>query len=172
MKYLIYFLLAVALIAVPVSAAEVSEPLVTETAPLDDDGEYPALYAVDSPFSGGYYFVADCILGTELKFYVPVEWAYDRFAVNDIGSLVNMSNSTCYVYCPDFPDYTFSASRFGTFVYRGDGYNSADLALTNVTDTNLELLQDEAVRLSDSNVLFGILCVLFLFFGFYIIRRR
>lgn len=168
MRYVVCFALVITLLVLPVFAADAT----TATTPIEDTGEYPALYAADGGFTGGYYFVADCILGTGLKFYVPADYAYDCFTIDSTGSMVNMTNSTCYVYCPSFPDYTFSASRFGTFYYRGDGYNSSDLALTNVTDTNMELLLDEAVRPSDSQLLTFLCFLLFAFLALFLIHRR
>lgn len=176
MKYLIYFVLAVALVAVPVSAAEIDStvpaPTVADDVITNIPDELPMPLLIAGDLSGGYYFVADTSLGNGMKFYVPIEWAHDAFALDSSGALVNMSTDTCYIYCPELSTYTFSASRFGTFTFRATNYNTTDLEITNITDTNIEFMQDEAVHISDSNILLGILCVLFLFFGFSIIRRR
>lgn len=176
MKYVIYVLLVVALISVPVFASELDStdpaPTVADDVITNIPDELPVPLLISGDLSGGYYFVCDTSLGNQMKFYVPIEWAHDVFAVDSSGALVNMSTDTCYLYCPELSTYTFSASRFGTFTFRATNYNTTDLEITNITDTNIEFMQDESVHISDSNVLLGILCVLFLFFGFYIIRRR
>lgn len=100
-----------------------------------------AVYSA-SALSGGYYFEADCALGRGLKFYVPVDFAVASFATDSQG-LVNMTNSTVYALCPDYPDYTFTCSRFGHFTYRrpyGSNYQTYDLDITNIVDTNLSLI--------------------------------
>ena len=176
MKYLITFVVAVALFAVPVSAAELDAtepvPTVADDVITNIPDELPVPLLISGDLSGGYYFVCDTSLGNQMKFYVPVEWAHDAFAVDSSGALVNMSTNTCYIYCPELSTYTFSAARFGTFTFRATNYNTTDLEITNITDTNIEFMDDEAVHISDSNVLLGILFVLFLFLGLYIVRRR
>lgn len=128
--------------------------------------------AVSGTLAGGYYFVADCALGTGVKFYVPLEWAHDVFTLDRSGALVNLSNSTCYAYSPAFPDYTISCSRFGTFTYRASNYNTADLNITNISDTNIELLEDESRLPSDSDVLLLIAALIFVFGGCGVLIRR
>lgn len=170
------------LLAVPVAAAEVNGDAVldvTDPADVTDVPEEVGTTGDDtSPFSagdvlsGGYYFVCDCDLGYDIKFYVPVEWAHDVFALDRSGALVNMSTSTCYAYCPSYPDVTFSCSRFGTFTYRSSNYTTTDLMVTEVSDTNLDFLDDEGIHLSDSKVLVLIAAMIFLFGAFFLIRRR
>ena len=87
-----------------------SDPVVL----AENEKDVSALTVSDS-LTGGYYFVCDCALGSDIKFYVPLEWAHNVFTFNDEGSPVNMSQSTCYAYCPAFPSYTFSCTRFSTF---------------------------------------------------------
>lgn len=159
--------------AVPASASEVTEtvPVSTEAVTVSSEFE-PVTFSVNGGLSGGYYFVCSCALGNDLKFYVPLEWAHDAFSLDDSGAPVNMSNTTCYAYCPDYPDYTFSCSRFNTFTYRSDGYSTSDLNITQVMDSNIFFMEDEGYRLSDSDLLFVIACLLFLILVCPMILRR
>lgn len=196
MKELFFLALSLAVLALPVSAANVdgsdvdgttavSDPAAvtdpsdsgTEADPSENpveaasDPADPVALADDSGLAGGYYFVCDCVLGYDMKFYVPLEWAHDVFTLDGSGAPVNLSTSTCYAYCPDYPDYTFSASRFGNFTYRASNYNTSDLQITKISETNISFLEDEAKRLSDSEVLFAIACMIMLFGGVGLIRR-
>lgn len=136
----------------------------------DPEGSEDAIVlALSGGLAGGYYFTADCALGSGLTFYVPFEWAYDVFTLDSSGAPVNLSNNTCYAYCPDYPDYTFSCSRFGTFVYRATNYNTTDLVITNITDTNMSFMEGNGVGLSDqeaqllTNVLIFIVAAILIF---------
>lgn len=196
MKELLFLALAMAVLAFPVNATEVdggsvdgtaavSDPTTvtdssdsgSETDPSEDpveaasDPADPVALASDSGLAGGYYFVCDCVLGYDLKFYVPLEWAHDVFTLDSSGAPVNMSTSTCYAYCPDYPDYTFSASRFGKFTYRATNYSTTDLDITKISDNNISFLEDEVKRLSDSEILFVIACMIFVFGGVALLRR-
>lgn len=138
------------------SAATPSSVAAETTVPAQELAEDAAVLAVSDPFSGGYWFVCDCALGSDLKFYVPADWACDMFALDSSGAPVNMSNTTVYAYCDQFPDYTFSCSRFGKFTYRtSNNYNSADLNITEISDTNIDFLENNSYRLSDYD-----LCIL------------
>lgn len=127
---------------------------------------------IDGDLTGGYYFVCDCTFGDDIKFYVPVEWAHDAFSIDSSGALVNLSTSTCYAYCPNYPDYTFYCSRLNTFVYRRDSSTIYDLEVTKVTDTNMSLLQDSSVYLSDKEINLLGAALLFVACALIIIRRR
>lgn len=159
--------------AVPASASEVTEtvPVTTEAVTAASEFE-PVTFSVDGGLSGGYYFVCSCALGDDVKFYIPLEWAHDAFSLDDSGAPVNMSSNTCYAYCPQFPDYTFSCSRFNTFTYRADGYSTSDLNISDISDTNISFMADESYRLSDSDLLFVIACLLFLILVCPMILRR
>lgn len=198
MKHELFFLVLFAfLLVISVSAADLSEDDVNGTvtvataAPSSDptDSSVETLVSettgevtqdetginaldIDGSLAGGYYFLCDCSLGHDLKFYVPFEWAYDVFTFDSSGAPVNLSNSTCYAYCPDYPDYTFSCSRFGTFTYRSSNYSSEDLEITNISDTNITFLEDESRRLSESDILILIAGMVFLFgVAAFILRR-
>lgn len=136
MRYVLICILLLCLLAVPVLAA----------------GE----------LAGGYYFVADSALGNGLRFYVPAEFASGSLTYDSSGYLFNLTTSSIYLYCPDYPDYTIYAPRFSGFQYRtsnSSGYTNVDLKVANVTDTNVELLQDDPVLLPDLQVLLIMLFV-------------
>lgn len=146
-------------------------PLETTVASEEVEAGVDAL-AGDGALAGGYYFVADCALGYDLKFYVPLEWAHDVFTLDSSGAPVNLSNSTCYAYCPDYPDYTISCSRFGTFTYRATNYNTTDLEITEISETNISFLEDEMQRLSEYDLLLLIAGLIFIFGACGILLRR
>lgn len=129
---------------VPLAPVDPSDP-----EPVEEVSQDPAALAGSDLFDGGYWFVCDCALGSDLIFYVPVDWADGQFTLSSSGAPVNMSNNTVYAFCPSFPDYTFSASRFGTFTYRSSSYNSQDLNISKISDTNIDFLDDGSKRLSD-----------------------
>lgn len=189
MKNFLFIILCVAALAVPVHAApdEGVVDAIVATDPADPvDPEAPlastavsetmeegaAPFAVSGSLAGGYYFVCDCALGSDLKFYVPLEWAHDVFTLDRSGAPVNLSNTTCNAYCPTYPDYTFSCSRFGTFTYRASNYNTTDLLITNISDTNIEFLDDETLLPSDTSLLLLIAALIFVFGACGILIRR
>lgn len=184
MKNVILIFLFMAAMAIPVSAAPVE--VVTDADSLVDPEAHSetlsfsaeiqtgiAPLAVSDSLAGGYYFVCDCALGNDVKFYVPLEWSHDVFTLNSSGAPVNLSNTTCYAFCLAFPDYTFSCSRFGTFTYRASNYNTTDLRITNISDTNIEFLEDDTQLPSDSDMLLLIAALIFVFGSCgFILRRR
>ena len=175
-------LLLVFSLASPVYAAEVvpdeTVPASSESVPVETEsvGQIqlgdPALYSVTGSLSGGYYFDCNCSLGSNLRFYVPVEWSRDTFALDSSGAPVNMSNSTVYAYCPVFPEYTFSASRFNAFTYRGDGVQAKDLVITSVTDSNIHFLKDTVLYPGVQELLIMAVCLLLILFLQPIFFRR
>lgn len=133
MKRIIPLLIAVffsiPLLPVCVFATEVTPPeteAVTEAAPqaLEDD-DFDIHFARLNVSSS---------LG-ELTLIFP-EGVSSSALVLDGQFLRNMSNSTVYLYCPQFPDYTFSASRFDTVGYRPNngGYQTVELIVESVED--------------------------------------
>lgn len=106
--------------------------------------------------AGGYYFVADTALGNGLRFYVPADFASGSLTYDSSGYLFNLTSSSIYLYCPDYPDYTIYAPRFSGFQYRpasGSGYTYVDLNVHDISDTNVELLQEDPALLPDTKVL-------------------
>lgn len=189
MKNFLFLILCVAALAMPVHAAPdegVVDGNVVSDAVAELDPETPlestpfsvaveeeaTPLAVSGSLAGGYYFVADCALGSDVKFYVPLEWAHDAFTLDLSGDLVNLSNSTCYAFAPAFPDYTIQCSRFGTFTYRATNYNTSDLQITNISDTNIGFLEDTTYRPSDSDLLHVIAFLVFMFGSLFILIRR
>lgn len=189
MKNFLLLFMLVAALALPVSAApvggEINGSVVSDgAAALDQEAimestvspvaveEEAAPFAVSGSLAGGYYFVADCALGSNVTFYVPLEWAHDVFTLDRSGAPVNLSNSTCYAYAPAFPDYTIQCSRFGTFTYRSSNYNTSELVITNISDTNIEFLEDTTQRLSYSDLLLLIAALIFVLGAASILIRR
>lgn len=124
---------------------------------------------------GGYYFVADSALGSGKKFYIPADFSDGSLTYNDSGYLFNLTSSTIYLYCPDYPDYTITASRFSTFQYRQgtSGYQYTDLQLRNISDTNVEIYDsDPTILPADSKLQLLIVCLLVVIVGVLVILRR
>ena len=164
------------------ASSDVSDELVGDLAGLAsdqlDDGD-PSVRAISpSSISGGYFFVADCALGSDLLFYVPADFAVNCFATSN-GDLVNMTNSTVYALCVKYPSYSVYASRFGGFVYRVNTsgyYDTLDLKITEIKDTNLTLLSsDPPVSLSPSAysvILISVLLIFGCLVCFFVSHRR
>lgn len=75
-----------------------------------------------------------CQLG-DITLYLP--YGLDAGAVLLEGdALLNMTDSTVYLYCPEFPDYVFSASRFGAFSYRDSQASSYQTVQLIVSDSH------------------------------------
>lgn len=56
--------------------------------------------------------------------------------------LYNVSGNTIYLYCPQYPDYSFSAARFSPVTYRVSNYSSTELTVGAIGDSS------QAVHLS------------------------
>lgn len=130
--------------------------------------------ATAADLQGGYYFVADCSLGTGVKFYVPADYATGSLTYDSSGHLFNLTASSIYLYCPDYPGYTIYAPRFSGFQYRtGSGYDYAALNVANVTETNVQILDaDPGKSLVTSEVLMIIVVLLLVLIGCFVILRR
>lgn len=126
--------------------------------------------------AGGYYITGDSAMGQDLTFYVPADFASGSLTYDSSGNLFNLTNSSIYLYCPDYPEYTIYAARFSGFQYRqssGAGYQYQDLKLRNVSAANVEILEDSPTRtFSDNTLLYVILVVLIIFVGAYAILPR
>lgn len=85
----------------------------------------------DRGFSDLASWHLDTNLGS-LTLYCPIGVNSNGIVVID-NSLVNLTNSTVYFYSPQFPDYTFSASRFSPVYYRSDNYGSQRLVSSSVS---------------------------------------
>lgn len=96
----------------------------------------PVVQAIDSgDLEGLVYYDVNSSLG-EIRLYLPLGMDKNTLQLVD-GQLVNTTNSTVYPYCPDYPDYTFSASRWSSVQYRtsGTSYNTVDLTGVSFQDT-------------------------------------
>ena len=126
--------------------------------------------------AGGYYITGDSAMGKGLTFYVPADYAAGSFTYDENGCLFNLTSSTIYLYCPDYPEYTITASRFSGFQYRqasGAGYQYQDLNLKNVSATNVEIMEDSpSLALSLDKILIMILAVCIIGVGAYVVLRR
>ena len=135
-----------------------------------------ALPALAADLQGGYYFVADSSLGSGLKFYVPSDFANGSLTYDSSGYLFNLTASSVYLYCPDYPDYSIYAPRFSGFQYRsgtGSGYTYLDLNATNITDTNLQIFEADPGRsLGSSELLLLVAILLIVLIGCIVIVRR
>lgn len=137
-----------------------------------------SLPVLAAELAGGYYFVADCVFGNQLKFYVSSDYVPGSLTYDDQGYLFNLSDSNIYLYCPDYPDASIYAQRFQRFKYKADsssGFinNMVDLQLHNVTDSNIDILVESPAFMSSvKQLLTLILCVCLSGFGSFIIFRR
>ena len=127
----------------------------------------PVLLAVPvlgADLAGGYYVTGDSAIGSGLTFYVPADFAQGSLTYDSSGNLFNLTNSSIYLYCPDYPDYTIYAPRFSVFQYRqssGAGYQYQDLNLRSITDSNVEILvEDPGMSPGTTSLLVMILSVL------------
>lgn len=97
----------------------------------DDSGAVVlAAGAEESDLSRLAYLDISCNLGN-LRLYLPYGTDLSAVTVSD-SRIYNLTSGTLYLYCPDYPDYTFYASRFSTLQYRtgsGSSYND----ITGVT---------------------------------------
>ncbi len=133
--------------------------------------------ALGAELQGGYYLTGDSAMGSGLTFYVPADYAEGSLTYDSSGNLFNLTSSSIYLYCPDYPGYTIYAPRFSGFQYRassGTGYQYEDLMLHNISATNVQIFtSDPGYQLPDYQ-LFLILVGLVLAFGlaFIIVPRR
>lgn len=126
--------------------------------------------------AGGYYITGDSALGDGLTFYIPASFVSGSLTYDENGYLFNLTSSSIYLYCPDYPDYTIYASRFSGFQYRTDsnyGTTYQDLNLTNVTAANVEILEESPkLPISQDKLLYMILSVMIIGVGAFVILRR
>lgn len=126
--------------------------------------------------AGGYFVTGDSAMGNGLTFYVPSDYAQGSLTYDSSGNLFNLTSSSIYLYCPDYPDYTIYAPRFSGFQYRqssGSGYTYQDLNLRSITDTNVEILDDSpALALGSDKILVMILAVCIIGVAAFVLLRR
>lgn len=130
--------------------------------------EEPSPLAAVSGVSGGYYFVADCALGSSVKFWVPADFASGSIAF-DGNNLINMTNSSIYLL-PDsgLASYTIYAPRFSHFQYRRDNTSGySDLSIRSVSDSNIDFLEDTPQAVPDA--VFWMVLISVVILGFLIL---
>lgn len=114
LQLLLAVLISIVVIALPVMAADASSGTeVPEEAQSLDKNDIPVSYAV---------ITVETHMG-ELDLILPEGVGKDALVL-DGDRLRNFTSGTLYVHCPQFPDYTFSASRFGVLTYREQGVGS------------------------------------------------
>ena len=114
LQLLFAVLTSIVVIALPVMAADASSGTeVPEEAQSLDKSDIPVSYAV---------ITAETHMG-ELDLILPEGVGKDALVL-DGDRLRNFTSGTLYVHCPQFPDYTFSASRFGVLTYREQNVGS------------------------------------------------
>lgn len=132
--------------------------------------------ALGAELAGGYYITGDSALGNGLTFYIPANYVSGSLTYDENGYLFNLTSSSIYLYCPDYPDYTIYASRFSGFQYRTDsnyGTTYLDLNLTNITAANVEILEESPeLPISQDKLLYMILAVMIIGVGAFVILRR
>ena len=117
-----------------VSAAPATDPSTSESTPPSGD---VSLLAVDlSIVDSGYYatWSVSCQLG-DIHLSLPESFPSSSLVLSG-GRLINMTDSTLYLYCSEFPSYVFSANRFGPVSYReanGAGYQTVELIVSDAT---------------------------------------
>ncbi len=104
-----------------------------------------ALPVAGAGLSGGYYITGDSALGNGLTFYIQSDYASDSLTYDSSGNLFNLTSSSVYLYCVEYPSYTIYAPRFDVFQYRPDtsGYQYQDLNLHNVSATNVQIYDED-----------------------------
>ena len=114
-----------------------------------------------------YSFTADCSLGNDLEFVVPAGIAEGSLEITESGDVINMSNSTIYLYCPSYPHYTFSLSRFSGVTYRtGTSYDGTrDLVLSDVSHSPIFSPVSDAVPELFFLGICALCCLIMAFFG-------
>lgn len=117
-------------LSVPVFAASGS----TDPSDLNDSIEIVAVDDVPlSSYMASWEVV--CNLGT-IHLYAANGVDSTGIVIID-ESIVNLTNNTVYFYSPEYPDYTFSASRFSPIYYRADNYNSSILNISSVEQVSV-----------------------------------
>lgn len=75
------------------------------------------------------YVVGDCSLGEDLKFDIPSDYVSGDL-IDQHGYLFNPTSQTIYIYCSQYPDYSFRLPAMSGLEYRTDSYSYVDLPLS------------------------------------------
>lgn len=158
MKRLFCFLFCI-VIVVSISVVAAAEPVTVE--------DIPAAYAAAPPSGSEFqdlaYYDISSNLG-DLRLYLPYGMDLNSLQLSG-DKLYNVTNSTIYLYCPQFPDATFQASRFQNVTYRLYGNNMQTSDLTGIRIVEENVTFDYLVPVI---LVFCVVCILF----FVMWRRR
>ncbi len=135
----------------------------------DIDSSSRAAVVPRGQLSSGYYIVCDSPLGDGLRYYVDADYR-DCLALNSAGVLINASQSTVYLYCPNYPDVSISAGRWSSFQIRESGYNTRDFVTSNYQDSNI-VLDSVSPALPSTSIILCVLLVVCLL-GFLVLFLR
>lgn len=72
----------------------------------------------------------DCSLGNDLRFEIPADIEQGDLIDKD-GYLFNATSGTIYIYCDEYPEYSFRLSSFSGVEYRtnSNNYSYSDMPL-------------------------------------------
>lgn len=124
---------------------------------VDASGDAAVSYALDdSGLDGLASFTINSSIG-EITLYLSDGVSSSAVRLTD-GRIYNVTNSTIYLYCPDLPGYTFSASRFSPVFYRDSAgsYNSTELTGVSLVSRSF-VIDDFAPYI----IIFGIVFICF-----------
>lgn len=119
MKRLLPAFLCALLLFASIPCCFASEVLPDGTFPTLSD---PVVRASAPDYDGLAYWDISCSLGN-IRLYLPYGVELASFQLVD-GALINKNSSTVYLYSPQFPNYTFTASRFSPVSYRDSNYGN------------------------------------------------
>lgn len=113
--------------------------------------------------SGVYMSVTTSEFG-DITIWIPSNYQYRSFALNDNGVPVNITSSTVTGYYYGNQDYSVRWSSFGQASYRpinGTGYDWDALTIESVSSSNVDMGQDQYLLLpSEDMLLYMILFVI------------
>lgn len=101
-----------------------------------------------SPLAGGYYIDCSTSALGDVRIYVPYEYQRGSFTTNSSGDIVSLRSSTVtgLLYDGDTA-YTVRWSSFGIPQYRsysGSSYSYYDLGVSEILDTNIQILSSDS----------------------------
>lgn len=151
----------------PVSSVGDSDPLVihADQVLISVDGE-PEPYALAAGLEGGYYFSVSTSQLGDAMIFVPYEYQRGSFTLSSSGDLVSLRSSqvTGIMYSGS-RTYNIRWSAFSSPEYRlynSTGYSYSDLTVTDIKDTNVQILNNlsSAPLYPDTDLLLLVLIVL------------
>lgn len=119
-----------------------------------DTSDLLASTVAEPAFTGVASFSVSCNLG-DIVLSLPSDVPGDVLQLKN-NRLVNVSASTVYLYCEQFPDYTFSASRFGPVSYRANNLQTQELVVYES-----ELISSDSLSANDFFEIFLLVLIAF-----------